>query len=362
MSGAVRLSRPSMARVSVSRSAWHWGWLAPLLLFAAVMAGTAIGETAIPLDTILRVLANHLGGAAFAVDRIDAGIVWEYRLSRAVLAACCGAGLALAGVVLQALLRNPLADPFLMGISAGASTGAVSVAILGLGAGTLTLSLGAFAGAGLAFGLVVVLAHAAGSGTGGGRATQSAGAIILAGIAGSQLFNALTALIIAKSASAEQARGIMFWLMGNLSGVRWGDVALGLPAALAGLAICLWYRRALDAFTFGADSAASLGIPVRRVRGVLIAAMALVTAAMVSMVGAIGFVGLVIPHAMRFLVGSRHTRLVPASALAGAVFLIGADVLSRTLVAGQVLPIGVVTALIGAPAFALILIRGAKTR
>lgn len=173
MSGAVRLSRPSMAGVSVSRSAWHWGWLAPLLLFAAVMAGTAIGETAIPLDTILRVLANHLGGAAFAVDRIDAGIVWEYRLSRAVLAACCGAGLALAGVVLQALLRNPLADPFLMGISAGASTGAVSVAILGLGAGTLTLSLGAFAGAGLAFGLVVVLAHAAGSGTGGGRATQA---------------------------------------------------------------------------------------------------------------------------------------------------------------------------------------------
>ncbi|WP_046079853.1 FecCD family ABC transporter permease [Halomonas sp. HG01] len=351
-----------MARISVSHSAWHWGWLAPLLLFAAVMAGTAIGETAIPFDTILKVLANHLGGTAFAVDRIDAGIVWEYRLSRAILAACCGAGLALAGVVLQALLRNPLADPFLMGISAGASTGAVSVAILGVGAGTLTLSLGAFAGAGLAFGLVVLLAHAAGSGTGGGRATQAAGAIILAGIAGSQLFNALTALIIAKSASAEQARGIMFWLMGNLSGVRWSDVALGLPAALAGLAICLWYRRALDAFTFGADNAASLGIPVRRVRGVLIAAMALVTAAMVSMVGAIGFVGLVIPHAMRFLVGSRHTRLLPASALAGAVFLIGADVLSRTLVAGQVLPIGVVTALIGAPAFALILIRGARTR
>ncbi len=362
MNGAVRLSHPAMASARPPRSAWHWGWLAPLLLFSAVMAGTAIGETAIPFDTILKVLANHLGGAAFAVDRIDAGIVWNYRLSRAILAACCGTGLALAGVVLQALLRNPLADPFLMGISAGASTGAVSVAILGLGAGTLTLSLGAFAGAGLAFGLVVVLAHAAGSGTGGGRATQAAGAIILAGIAGSQLFNALTALIIAKSASAEQARGIMFWLMGNLSGVRWDDVALGLPAALAGLAICLWYRRALDAFTFGADSAASLGIPVRRVRGVLIAAMALVTAAMVSMVGAIGFVGLVIPHAMRFLVGSRHTRLVPTSALAGAVFLIGADVLSRTLVAGQVLPIGVVTALIGAPAFALILIRGARTR
>ncbi|WP_064702699.1 FecCD family ABC transporter permease [Halomonas caseinilytica] len=352
----------TLAVAAPTRSAWHWTWLTPIMLLLAVMAGTMIGETPIPADTILKVLANRLWGTEFPVDRIDAGIIWSYRLSRAILAACCGAGLALAGVVLQALLRNPLADPFLMGISAGASTGAVTVAIIGLGAGTLSLSLGAFAGAGLAFTLVVALAHAAGSGTGGGRATQAAGAIILAGIAGSQLFNALTALIIAKSASAEQARGIMFWLMGNLSGVRWDDVALGLPAALAGLAICLWYRRALDAFTFGADSAASLGIPVRRVRGALITAMALVTAVMVSMVGTIGFVGLVIPHAMRFIVGSRHTRLVPASALAGAIFLIGADILSRTLVPGQVLPIGVVTALIGAPAFALILIRGARSR
>ncbi|MDR5859728.1 iron ABC transporter permease [Halomonas eurihalina] len=353
---------PTVASAAPARSGWHWIWLTPLALFVAIMAGTAIGETSIPMDTILKVLANRFGGMSFAVDRIEAGIIWDYRLSRAILAACCGTGLALAGVVLQALLRNPLADPFLMGISAGASTGAVTVTIAGVGSGVLTLSLGAFAGAGLAFGLVVALSHAAGSGTGGGRGTQAAGAIILAGIAGSQLFNALTAFIIAKSASAEQARGIMFWLMGNLSGVRWEDVFLGLPAALTGLVICLWHRRALDAFTFGTDSAASLGIPVRRVRGVLIAAMALVTAVMVSMVGAIGFVGLVIPHAMRFLVGSRHTRLVPASALAGAIFLIASDILSRTLVPGQVLPIGVVTALIGAPAFALILIRGAKRR
>ncbi|QJQ99600.1 iron ABC transporter permease [Halomonas sp. PGE1] len=351
----------SIALSPTVRLPWRWAWLAPPILFVAIMAGTAIGETAIPVETILKVLANQLWGADYAVDRIDAGIVWNYRLSRTLLAAGCGAGLALAGVVLQALLRNPLADPFLMGISAGASTGAVAVTIAGLGAGTLTLSLGAFAGAGLAFGLVVLLAQAAGSGTGGGRGAQAAGAIILAGIAGSQLFNALTAFIIARSASAEQARGIMFWLMGNLSGVRWDDVVLGLPVALGGLLVCLWYRQALDAFTFGADVAASLGIAVNRVRGVLIGAMALVTAVMVSMVGAIGFVGLVIPHAMRFLVGSRHTRLVPASALAGAVFLIGADILSRVLVPGQVLPIGVVTALIGAPAFAIILIRGART-
>ncbi|WP_111497033.1 MULTISPECIES: FecCD family ABC transporter permease [Marinobacter] len=339
----------------------HWFWLAPTVLLTALVAGTAIGETRIPIETILKVLANHLWGAGYAVDRIDAGIIWSYRLSRAIVAACCGSGLALAGVVLQALLRNALADPFLMGISAGASTGAVAVTVIGVGAGAVTLSAGAFAGATLAFGLVVMLARAA-SGGNGGRGIQTAGAIILAGIAGSQLFNALTAFIIAKSANAEQARGIMFWLLGNLSGVRWEDVTLAVPTALAGLLVCLWHMRALDAFTFGADSAASLGIAVRRVRGLLIGITALVTAVMVSMVGAIGFVGLVIPHAMRFIVGSRHARLVPASALAGAVFLIGSDILSRILVPGQVLPIGVITSLIGAPAFALILIRGSGTR
>ncbi|SNY95736.1 FecCD family ABC transporter permease [Halomonas sp. hl-4] len=340
----------------------RWLWITPVVLVAALIAGTAIGETSIPVETILKVLANQLFGADYAVDRIDAGIIWNYRFSRAIVAACCGTGLALAGVVLQALLRNPLADPYLMGISAGASTGAVSVSVAGLGAGALSLSAGAFAGAVLAFGLVILLAHAASSGTGGERGVQAAGSIILAGIAGSQLFNALTAFIIAKSASAEQARGIMFWLMGNLSGVRWDDVVLAIPAALMGLTICFWHRRALDAFTFGADSAASMGISVRPVRGILITAMALVTAVMVSMVGAIGFVGLVIPHAMRFIVGSRHTRLVPATALAGAVFLIFSDILSRILVAGQVLPIGVITSLIGAPAFALILIRGTRAR
>ncbi|RUR54630.1 FecCD family ABC transporter permease [Vreelandella populi] len=339
----------------------HWFWLAPLILFSALIAGTAIGETSIPVETVLKVLANQLLGASYPVDRIDAGIIWNYRLSRAIVAACCGAGLALAGVVLQALLRNPLADPYLMGISAGASTGAVLVAVAGFGAGVVTLSAGAMVGAIAAFGLVVVLAYAASDSRAGGG-TQASSAIILAGIAGSSLFNALTAFIIAKSASAEQARGIMFWLMGNLSGVRWENALLAVPTALGGLLVCLWYRRTLDAFTFGTDSAASMGIAVRRVRGILIATVALMTAVMVSMVGAIGFVGLVIPHAMRFLTGSRHTRLVPASALAGAVFLIGADVVSRVLVAGQVLPIGVVTALVGAPVFALILIRGARSR
>jgi len=283
------------------------------------------------------------------LDPIDEGVVWNYRLTRALVAAACGAGLATCGVILQSLLRNPLADPYLLGISAGASTGAVLVALMGVGGGLISLSAGAFVGAMAAFALVILLARASGSSSGTGQ-------IILAGIAGSQLFNALTAFLITKSASSEQARGIMFWLLGNLSGVRWPSVWLAVPVAVTGLAVCLWHRRALDAFTFGTDSAASLGIPVRRVQVVLVGCAALVTAVMVSIVGSIGFVGLVIPHAVRLLLGTGHSRLLPASALGGALFLIAADVLSRTLIKGQVIPVGVVTALVGAPVFALILI------
>lgn len=321
--------------------------LAALLL--AMLAGIAIGETRLGIDLVWQVLANQLWQAGHALDPIDAGIVWNYRLPRTLVAAACGAGLATCGVVLQALLRNPLAEPYLLGLSAGASTGAVAVGLLGLGGAALSLSGGAFIGALAAFALVLLLSRASGS-------SHNNAQVILAGIAGSQLFNALTAFLITKSATAEQARGILFWLLGNLSGVRWPSVWLALPVAVLGLAVCLWHRRALDAFTFGADSAASLGVPVRRTQLLLISCTALVTAVMVSIVGAIGFVGLVIPHALRLLLGPGHSRLLPASALGGALFLIVADILSRTLIAGQVIPVGVVTALIGAPVFALILV------
>ena len=320
-----------------------------LTLSVALIGGVAIGETSIEPSVVLQVLANKLWGAGYVLDPIDEGIVWNYRLTRALVAAACGAGLATCGVILQSLLRNPLADPYLLGISAGASTGAVMVALLGVGAGAISLSVGAFAGAVTAFVLVILLARVSGSASGTGQ-------IILAGIAGSQLFNALTAFLITRSASSEQARGIMFWLLGNLGGVRWPSVWLAVPVAVLGLVVCLWHRRALDAFTFGADSAASLGIAVRRVQILLIGCAALVTAVMVSIVGSIGFVGLVIPHAARLLLGTGHARLLPASALGGAVFLITADVLSRTLIKGQVIPVGVITALVGAPVFALILV------
>ncbi len=326
--------------------------LAAGFLGLALWLGAAIGETSISMDVVARTVANRVFHADYPLDAIDEGIIWNYRLSRAVVAACCGAALAVSGVVLQALLRNPLADPYILGISAGASMGAVGVAIMGFGAGLLTMPLGAFLGALLAFTLVSLLALRAGRGN---------SAIILAGVAGSQLFNALTSFIVTKAANAEQARGIMFWLLGNLSGVRWPDVWLALPATVLGLGICLWHSRALDAFTFGSQSAASLGIPVRRVYIVLAGISALMTAIMVSIVGSIGFIGLVIPHAARMIVGVRHGRLLPFAALIGAIFMIGADIVSRTMIPGQVLPIGVITALFGAPAFALILCQRRST-
>lgn len=334
----------------------RWFWLSPVVLAAALMFGTAIGETRIPFATVIDVLSVKFGLSHAEVDAIDMSVIWNYRLARAIVSACGGASLALSGLILQALLRNPLAEPYLLGISAGASAGAVSVSVAGIGAGIVSMSAGAFAGGLTAFALVALLAHAAGGSTG----ARGAGVIILAGIAGSQMFNALTALIIAQSASAEQARGIMFWLLGNLSGIRWPDTWLALPMAVLGLGLSLWHVRSLDAFTFGADSAASIGVDVRRTQIVLIGTATLITAIMVSLAGAIGFVGLVVPHAMRILVGSRHSRLVPATALAGAVFLVVSDVVSRIALPGQVLPIGVVTALVGAPAFAVIMIRGRK--
>ncbi|MGM5055724.1 FecCD family ABC transporter permease [Rhizobium sp. 814_E9_N1_1] len=338
--------------MSVRQQGW-WA-LAALTIVALLLLGlmislaVSIGEIAIPVATTAEAVSNRLFGTNFEISRIHQGIVWDYRLSRALVAASAGASLSLSGAILQALLRNPLAEPYVLGISAGASTGAVCVMILGFGYGILGLSSGAFIGAVIAFLLVGFLATGAGG---------SGERIILCGVAGSQLFNALTSYIVTTSANAEQARGILFWLLGSLSGVRWPDVYLSVPIALAGFIICMAHVRALDAFAFGTDAAASLGIAVRRVQIVLFGMTAAMTASVVSMVGSIGFVGLVIPHAARFLVGPGHGRLLPATALGGAIYMVGADIVSRVIIPQQILPIGVVTALFGAPAFAIILYR-----
>ncbi|ANQ72249.1 MULTISPECIES: FecCD family ABC transporter permease [Rhodococcus] len=323
------------------------------MIGVVTLAGSAavaitLGPAGLSVGEVASIVVGHLGGTAADVTPIRDGIVWDLRLPRTLLAALCGAGLGLCGAIMQSLLRNPLADPFVLGISSGASTGAVLIVILGVGSGVVGLSSGAFIGAVISFALVLLLAHAAGG---------TPDRVILAGVAATQLFSALTSFIVITSADPEQTRGVMFWLLGSLGGADWLDVALCAAVVAVGLVVCLTHSRALDAFAFGEDAASSLGVNVWRVRVTLLLATALMTAVIVSVAGAIGFVGLVLPHAARALVGSNHRRLLPASALIGSIFLVWVDAVARTAIAPQELPAGVVTALVGVPAFAVILWR-----
>ncbi|WP_377292356.1 FecCD family ABC transporter permease [Rhizobium sp. SG2393] len=323
--------------------------LVAVLLVVAISTG--IGDLPIPVTTTLLAITNKLGWTTAELNRIHETVIWDYRLSRALVAAFCGAGLALSGAIMQSLLRNPLAEPYVLGISAGASTGAVGIVILGLGSGVVSLSAGAFTGAFAAFLFVAVLSN----GTRGG-----ADRTILAGVAASQLFNAATAYVVTTAGNAQQARDVMFWLLGSFGGVRWPEFTLVSIVVGLGLIACLAYARVLDAFAFGDEAAAALGVNVARARLGLFCLTALLTATIVSIVGSIGFVGLVVPHAARFLVGPLHSRLLPACAIGGAIFMVLADIAARILVPQQVLPIGVVTALVGVPFFSFILYRSQR--
>jgi iron complex transport system permease protein len=317
-----------------------------IALVLSLIGATALGGEGISFVNVRDILSNHLHLSDIAVYPYKDVIVWQDRMPRSVVAAAVGAGLAVCGVILQSLLRNPLADPFLLGISSGASTGAVVIGVLGLGNAALGLSGGAFIGALVAFGLVLLLARTAGGGT---------DRVILAGVAITQLFSALTSFVIFAFADSDETRGVMFWLLGSLEGVRWDDARLTAVVTVVALTACMFAAHALDAFTFGDEVAASLGISVSRVRAALLIITALLTAALVSVAGAVGFVGLVLPHAARFLVGPSHARLLPVSALLGAVFLVWVDALSRVAFHPTPLPLGVGTALVGVPAFIAIL-------
>jgi iron complex transport system permease protein len=320
-----------------------------LALTLSVGVAITLGPADVSLVNVRDIVLNHLGLADIPVRVSDDAIVWQERLPRALVAAACGAGLGLCGVILQSLLRNPLADPFVLGVSSGASTGAVLVGVLGIGGGAIGLSGGAFIGALLAFGFVLLLARFSTAGTAG---------VILAGVASTQLFTALTSLVVFAFANSDETRGVMFWLLGSLEGMRWNDVALSTSVVAVGAIICIFSARTLDAFTFGEDVAASLGIHVGRTRLILLIVTALLTATLVSIAGAIGFVGLVLPHAARLLFGQRHARVIPATIVLGAVFMVWVDAASRVVFAPTPLPVGVGTALVGVPVFVALLLRG----
>jgi iron complex transport system permease protein len=285
------------------------------------------------------------------MDPVDRLILLNVRLSRVLLACCVGGGLASAGVVFQGILLNPLADPYTVGVSSGAALGASAAILAGLGGYTAwglgLLPLAAFAGALLALGAVQLLASA--RGTYGGSGT-----LILAGIVVSTTLSAGISLL--KSLNEDSVSSIVFWIMGSFSGRGWWHVAFCAPYVLAGLLTALWLGRDLDLLVLGDDGARQLGVDAVRVRRVLLVAASVLTGACVAVSGVIGFVGLVVPHLLRMVLGPSHRRLLWTSFLGGAVLLVLADTLARTLLPqGEELPVGVVTALIGGPFFCYLL-------
>lgn len=322
-----------------------------LALAGSVVAAVAIGPADITPSELLASAWSHLTGAASGLSPIRDAIVWEGRVPRVLTAAAVGGGLALCGAVMQALTRNPLADPYLLGLSSGASTGAVIVIVLGA---AVALPFAAFAGALLALALTLGLARAAGA--------SSATAVVLAGLAVSAVLGALTSLVIFWSATTDSYREILSWLLGSLGGADWSSVALAGTAALLCAVPLLAAARPLDSLVLGDTAAEALGLPVTRLRVLLFVCTALLTGALVAVSGSIGFVGLILPHAVRAVVGSRHRVLLPVSFLAGAVFLIWADTIARTVFDPRELPVGIVTALIGGPVFAALMLRMRKAR
>jgi len=325
--------------------------LASALVMATLLA-VSLGAVRVPLSDTWRIVVSHLvpGSVTGGFTAIEDRIVWDFRMPRALLAIFVGAGLAIVGAVLQAVVRNPLADPFLLGVSSGASLGAVLVLVLGAQAvGGLGLSAAAFLGSLVALGVVYLLAQRS------GRIT--AARLLLSGVAVAYLFQALFSFVLQRAQSGQVAQQVLFWLLGSLAGARW-DV-LPIPAVVlgVGLVVLLVQWRPLNALLAGEETATSLGINVTRFRGGLFVLTSLLVGCLVAVSGAIAFVGLIVPHVARLLVGSDHRRVLPVAALAGAAFLQLVDIAARTLDAPQELPLSIVTAIFGVPFFLWLLRR-----
>jgi iron complex transport system permease protein len=275
----------------------------------------------------------------------EAAIVWELRVPRAVLGSLVGATLAMAGAAYQGVFRNPLADPYLLGVAAGAGLGA-TLAIVTVGSGSFLVPVAAFAGA-----LAAVAATYALGAAGGGRRTGTT--LILAGVAVAAFLTAVQTFV--QQRNADTIREVYAWILGRLGTTGWGDVALVAPYAIASIVVILLHRRLLDVLAVGEDEARTLGVRPERVRAVVVVAATLGTAGAVAAGGLIGFVGIVVPHAVRLIVGSSYRVILPLTVLGGAAFLTIADVIARTAVSPSEIPIGVVTAFVGGPFFVVVL-------
>ena len=309
----------------------------------------AMGSTLIPLADVIASLAQAVGFATEAPTGPVGKIVVDLRLPRTLLAICVGAGLGVVGALLQTVTRNDLADPFLFGLSSGAAAGAVSViTVFGDSFGIWTLPIAAFTGGMLAAFIVLLLVSRV-QGQGPER-------LILAGLAVSFLFTALTNFLVF-SGDQRAAHSVLFWTMGGLGLARWDNIGLAFVGAAGAVAFALWNNRRLDAFLAGESTAESLGVKVARFRLLTFLVAAFTTAILVAVAGVIGFVGLMIPHLARRVAGQLHLRLVITCAVLGAALLLASDLLARTALPPQELPIGIVTSSVGAFFVVSLLIR-----
>jgi iron complex transport system permease protein len=337
------------SRLAVTLSA-----LAVLLLLSAT-AGLALGSVRVPPGQVWGIVSHALGFGWAAPDWSGARetIVLDVRAPRVLLGAVAGAGLAVVGTALQALIRNPLAEPYLLGVSSGASLGAVAVIVGGVTfLGQVSLSVAAFVGALGALALVYATART------GGRITSSR--LVLSGVAIAAVLTAILHLLLLTTDRGNEARAVLAWTLGGLGGVNWNTLWLPGAALLLGIGVLTAQARNLNLLLAGEEAATTMGLDVGRFRARMFVLLSLVTGVLVAAAGPIGFVGLILPHIVRLVVGGDHRRVLPTAALGGAVFLIWADIAARVVAAPMEIPVGVLTALCGGPFFLWLLRRDAR--
>ncbi|WP_369031552.1 MULTISPECIES: FecCD family ABC transporter permease [Streptomyces] len=317
-----------------------------------MVVAVSIGAVNIPVGDVWGILLHHLTGGETVDDPALDQIVWTFRAPRVLLAALVGAGLAVVGAVLQTLVSNPLADPVVLGFSYGASLGAVLVITLGGaalgGLGGLGVSGAAFVGA-LAAGVLVFA-------LGQRRGRLAPTRLVLAGVAVGYVLLSMTSFV-QLLATPTELRTVMFWMLGSVAGAQWDQLPTVAVVVLTGTVVLTLFGRRLNALLAGDESATALGVDVDRLRAILLVVSALLTGTVIAVAGGVGFVGLMIPHLVRLTTGADHRRLLPLTALLGAIYLVLVDLLSRTLTRPNELPLGILTALLGAPFFLWLLRR-----
>ncbi|MCT1441489.1 iron ABC transporter permease [Corynebacterium pyruviciproducens] len=314
-----------------------------VLTVAVAVISLGFGAEKIPIETVIDVLQGRLSGSP--VSGPANTIIWELRLPRALLAIVTGAGLAIAGALMQTLVRNPLADPYILGISSGAAVGATAVITMGVFSafGIWSLSVGALCGALGSSLLVYFIAQ-----TQGGLTPLR---LVLGGVVLSAAFSSVSSFLVFLSDNQRAANSVMFWTLGSVAGATWQKLIMPVVVVVLSLLLVLGFSSWLDALAAGPHTAAALGINVTLVRNSIFILNAILVGSLVAVSGGIGFVGLIVPHASRILVGALHRKVIPVATVGGALFLLVVDVIARTVASPQEMPLGVVTGIIGAPLF-----------